>query len=190
LITDGPGGIRIWDPEDGQSETLTERSSYPALSGDRRLLLVGEQGEKGEARLYDLEHGSFVQLDSRGPCVGGGLDAAGEIAFTAPLHGLFLQIGRVDGGPLHRIVQREKSYSHVLSPDARWLASIGLRGSTTIHLWPIPDLSKAPLHTLPHDELLAKLRTLTNLRVVKDPESSDWNWSLDPFPGWEQFPEW
>ena len=31
------------------------------------------------------------------------------------------------------------------------------RGSE-IRLWPMPDLSRPPLHTLPHDELLAKLR--------------------------------
>jgi hypothetical protein len=32
----------------------------------------------------------------------------------------------------------------------------------------IPDFSKPPLHTLPHDALLSTLKSLTNLRVVAD----------------------
>jgi hypothetical protein len=52
-------------------------------------------------------------------------------------------------------------------------------------------MTKPPLHTLPHDELLAKLRSLTNLRAVRD-EASPTGWSIDvgPFPGWERVPEW
>jgi hypothetical protein len=55
----------------------------------------------------------------------------------------------------------------------------------------MPDLSKPPLHTLPRDELIAKLKTLTNLRVVRDPESpTGWKLTHDPFPGWETVPTW
>ena len=62
---------------------------------------------------------------------------------------------------------------------------------TTVRLWPIPDLSKPPLHTLPYDELIAKLKTLTNLRVVRDDEStSGWKLEVGPFPGWETVPSW
>lgn len=51
--------------------------------------------------------------------------------------------------------------------------------------------SKPSLDTLPHDELLAKLRSLTNLRAVRDP-ASDTAWKIDigPFPGWANVPEW
>ena len=50
---------------------------------------------------------------------------------------------------------------------------------------------RAPLHTLPHDELIAKLKTLTNLRVVRDEEAATgWKLTHDPFPGWETVPEW
>ena len=48
----------------------------------------------------------------------------------------------------------------------------------------MPDLSRPPLHTLPHDELIAKLKTLTTLRVVRDEESStDWKPRGRPVPG-------
>ena len=51
--------------------------------------------------------------------------------------------------------------------------------------------SNPPLHTLPHDELLAKLKTLTNLRVVRDEESpTGWTLTHDPFPGWATVPTW
>ncbi len=69
------------------------------------------------------------------------------------------------------------------------IASAGEDG--TVRLWPMPDLSKPPLHTLPHDELIAKLKTLTNLRVVRDEESAiGWKLGVGPFPGWESLPEW
>ena len=51
--------------------------------------------------------------------------------------------------------------------------------------------SKPPLHTLPRDELIAKLKTLTNLRVVRDEDSpTGWKVEVGPFPGWETVPEW
>ena len=37
---------------------------------------------------------------------------------------------------------------------------------------PCPTSRQPPLHTLPHDELIAKLKSLTNLRAVRDEESS------------------
>ncbi|MCW8985671.1 MAG: WD40 repeat domain-containing protein, partial [Thermoanaerobaculales bacterium] len=76
-----------------------------------------------------------------------------------------------------------------ISPDLRWIASSGQ--DKTLRLWPMPDLSKPPLHTLPHDELLAKLRSLTNLQAVRDPTSdTGWKVEIGPFPGWETVPTW
>jgi hypothetical protein len=55
----------------------------------------------------------------------------------------------------------------------------------------MPDLSKPPLRTLPHDELLAKLKSLTNLRAVRDPASdTGWKIEIGPFPGWQAAPQW
>ena len=54
----------------------------------------------------------------------------------------------------------------------------------------MPDLSKPPLHTLPYDELLAKLKSLTNLRAVPDSASgTGWRIEVGPFPGWETAPQ-
>jgi hypothetical protein len=75
-----------------------------------------------------------------------------------------------------------------VSPDGRWIASVD---DEAIHLWPMPDVTKPPLHTLPHAEILAKLDGLINLRVVRHPTTST-GWKLDvgPFPGWKDVPSW
>ena len=55
----------------------------------------------------------------------------------------------------------------------------------------MPDLSKPPLHTLPRNELIAKLKALTNLRVVRDDLSpTGWKLEVGPFPGWKTVPTW
>ena len=52
-------------------------------------------------------------------------------------------------------------------------------------------LSKPPLHTLPLDQLLAKLRELTNLQVIEDEALlTGYRLEIGPFPGWETVPEW
>jgi hypothetical protein len=57
----------------------------------------------------------------------------------------------------------------------------------------MPDLSKTPLHKLPHDQLSARLKSLTNVRLVEADEfesGTGWKLDLDPFPGWETAPTW
>jgi WD40 repeat protein len=69
------------------------------------------------------------------------------------------------------------------SPDGRWIASAS---DEALYLWPMPEVKKRLLHTLPHDELMAKLRALTNLRVVEDNSTATgWKLEVGPFPGRE-----
>jgi len=78
--------------------------------------------------------------------------------------------------------------SLAVSPDGRWIASAA---GDEIRLWPMPDLAKPPLHTLPLEELLARLHDLTNVRVVEDPTSpTGYEVEIGPFPGWEEVPTW
>ena len=54
-----------------------------------------------------------------------------------------------------------------------------LRGAEAVHLTP-----KAY-------ELLAKLKSLTNFRAVRDPAAAGgWKIEIGPFPGWKDVPTW
>jgi hypothetical protein len=76
-----------------------------------------------------------------------------------------------------------------VSPDDKWIASGD--GTGAIRLWPMQAVSKTPLQALPHAELLSRLRSLTNLRVVPDePFPGGYKPEAGPFPGWVDVPEW
>ena len=187
LVTGGSDGTRVWNLEDGSLQTIFERAGVFDLSRDGRLLLVGSQGDNGEAVLYDLEQGTSRQLDAHGSAGWVALDPGGGLALTTGEGQV--RIGPTTGEPPHVLVVPGSFLWPAVSPDGRWITA--LDNSETITLWPVPDLSQLPLHTLPHAELLAKLRSLTNLRIVADSESSTgWDWEIDPFPGWEEVPTW
>ena len=115
--------------------------------------------------------------------------ASGTLAASGDPEGI-VRVGSVSGGEPHLLVGHKGPVDEVaISPDQRWIASAG--DDNTLRLWPMPDLSQPPRHTLAHDELIAKLKSLTNIRVVRDPESAEgWKVELEPFPGWEKVPTW
>jgi WD40 repeat protein len=139
-----------------------------------------------------VEAGTARALPAFGDCVTPfalALDLSGRVAAAGDRSGL-VRVGRVDGGEPHVLIGHAGGVQRVaISPDLRWVASSG--EDDTLRLWPMPDLDEPPLHTLPHDELLAKLKSLTNLRAVRDPESpTGWTIELGPFPGWRDVPIW
>ncbi len=104
------------------------------------------------------------------------LDPSGTALVTGDRDGT-VRVGPLTGEEPHLLFGHSGSvWSVAVSPDGRWIASGSEDG--TFRLWAMPDLSKPPLYTLPHAELLAKLRSLTNLRAVPDPVS-DTGWKVD-----------
>ena len=99
-------------------------------------------------------------------------------------------MGRISSDAAHLLVGHEGPVQHVaVSPDGRWVATSG--EDNTLRLWPMPDLSKPPLHTLPHDELLAKLSPSPTCGSCRAPESpAGWKIEIGPFPGWKEVPTW
>ena len=193
MVLEG-SGLRRWNIDTGESDLLFEgKFQRFAVSEDRRRVLLMETpafNDPGRAIFVDLETGVATPLETHGNRVEAvALDIAGTVAVTADRDGV-VRVGPVTGEEPHILLGHERSVEALaVDPEGRWIAS----GSkdTTIRLWPMPDLAKPPLHTLPLDELITKLKTLTNLRVVRDPESATgWTLTHDPFPGWETLPTW
>jgi WD40 repeat protein len=194
--TSGWAGLRRWDLEKGTSELVAADVDFIGFLGpDRRLGLTGAPMPGREAKscrqlqTRDLVSGETKPVGPPGVCVSAPPAAVSGEVFAAPGPDGVL-VGRVSGDTAHLLVGHEGPVEHVaVSPDAHWVATSG--EDNTLRLWPMPDLSKPPLHTLPHEELLARLKSLTNLRVVRAPESpAGWKIDVGPFPGWKDVPTW
>ncbi len=189
LLSSGQDGLRRWNLETGESELLYEGmvKAFSASADGRRVLLVNAvdnwNSAAGRAVVLDPETGVATPLDTHGNRVWAvELDKTGTVAATGDENGV-IRVGPVTGEEPHLLLGHEDFiFDLAFDPLGRWIAS-GANDSTA-RLWPMPDLSKPPLHTLPREELIAKLKTLTNLRVVRDEESvTGWKLTHDPFPG-------
>jgi WD40 repeat protein len=198
LLTAGANGLLLWNVETGAHEVLRTAPSggmvEMAMAADRRRMLTWQIGGwfrriRGSVRLHEqaTQQPKSLEIPGEGNL---GLSPDGDIWVSSEPDGSIL-VGRIDGGEPHLLLGHDGLIypAATVSPDGLWIASSGAEG--TLRLWPMPDLSKPPLHTLPHEELIAKLKGLTNLRAVRDPESSTgWKIEVGPFPGWAEVPEW
>jgi WD40 repeat protein len=196
LLTTGPLGVQQWDIATG-SQQLVMESPRPLCMLVRRAAGIALTAERVKNQLPGLELTDLATWTRRplrgfghaGTIAGGVLDPSGTVFAAVTLDGS-MWVGRIEGGEAHLLGGHTGAMSWLaISPDLRWVATTG--EDDTLRLWPMPDLSKPPLHTLPHDELLAKLKSLTNLRAVRDPASdTGWKVEVGPFPGWAVVPDW
>jgi WD40 repeat protein len=200
LYGDGQGGVRKLLLPEAPGEAVKSETVYAAafavgsLSRDGHRLLVAAAKEEGmwppeELALLDLERGTSQEITTHGAQISHALlSPSGRAIVTASPDGT-LRVGPATGEEPHLLLGHQGAIQRLaISPDERWVASAS---ADAFYVWPMPDVTKPPLHTLPHEELLARLNTLTNLRVVRDAESST-GWTLDigPFPGWKDLPTW
>jgi WD40 repeat protein len=191
-------GVRIWDIAGKASRTLwTPPAADPAslvqflrFGGGKRLAFAyGDMGE-GQAFVADVATGEVRQLASHGGRVYAvAIDRTGKNVVTGSFDGV-VRVGPASGEEPHLLLGHTGRVSAVaISPAGDWLVSGG--NDTTMRLWPMPDLTKPPAHTLPLPELLAKLKSQNNLRVVADPAApGGYRTEPGPFPGWAVVPEW
>jgi WD40 repeat protein len=173
------------------------------ISGQSTLLVAAcKPEEPGAARAwpedpflsfelfaFNLETGARRRIKTHGTEVTAvALGLAGDTIATADATGV-VRVGRADGSEPHLLIgPAGRVHSVAFSPDGQWVASTS--GSDVL-LWPMPDLSKPPLHTLGRQAILAKLDALTNVRVVEDKTSATgYKLDLAPFPGSKDIPTW
>ncbi len=143
--------------------------------------------------LLDLAEGTRRRITTHGSRIEAvALDPSGAIIVTGNAPGA-VRVGRADGGEPHLLLGHSDTVNWhgnapAVSPDGRWIASAA---GSEIRLWPMPDVTQPPLHTLPLEELLAKLHELTNVQVVED-DASPTGYRIDvgPLPGWKDVPTW
>ena len=197
ILSCGSSGVFRTDPSTGKSELLFDGicGRFAASSDSRFIALVETDvawsfATSGRVVVVDLDAGTERNLERHGDEVWSvAIDPTGAIVATGDRDGV-LRVGPASGDEPHMLLGHEGRIRDVeIDPLGRWIATGGEDG--TVRIWPMPDLSKPPLHTPPHDELMAKLKSLTNLRVVRDQESeTGWTLTHDPFPGWETVPSW
>lgn len=201
--------LRLWEPETGATETLVAASHEPDMtaphwgrlkpSGSSRLL-----SPDGRYLLWPVEDGCFSVYDleqrRRMPRVSTRVGCLELFAAYPVWHpsGRYLVMGSVDG--VVRVIPVDGGEPHLLfghdgivqgldvDPEGEWIVTGG-RTDCTVRLWPMPK--GRPFHTLPHHELLDRLRSLTNYRVVRDEESpGGYRVTFDRLPAWDEVPTW
>ena len=186
LVTRG-GVLSRWDPATEITETLLKDVVYGFPHPDGRILIMSE----GTRWLVDLEDGSKTEFRVPGHSGAWNVDPTWSIFARGRRDGTVLAWSSSERIPHLLLGHEGLVYEPRISPDGKWIATRG--ADETVRLWPTPDFSRPPIHTLPHNELMVKLKALTNLRVVPY-EASYTGLRVEPdftaYRGWAEVPEW
>lgn len=192
------GSVYQWDVEK-ETNRLVAKGNKPAwikIPGKNPNLLIcywmnpaGDiQKLTSELTVIDLKTGKSYPITTHGNRVCTlDVDQSGTILATGDFDGI-LRIGPISGEEPHLIFGHKTVGAIAIQPNGQWIAtSEALR--PIVRLWRMPE--GKPLHTLPYEDLLKKLRTLTNVRIVPDQKSTTgYRIQFDRFPGWQTVVNW
>jgi serine/threonine protein kinase/WD40 repeat protein len=202
LSSDILGNLLLWNLSDDAVQTLRKGTGYVpriAVSNSGRyvatttMLSVKNPSEyrraTSEVTVYDLEKNISWPIRSHGNrAYSVAFDSEGKTLVTGDIDGV-LRVGPITGEAPHLLIGDEDRVDDVaVHPGGEWIASTDY-SRPVIRLWPMPK--GKPFHTLPYEDFLSRLRALTNMRIVKDENSTTgYSSTLAPFPGWEKVPTW
>lgn len=190
LYSSSAAGIRKWDLRTGAFERVTGRGEIDVHCMTDQSLMGIAKTDDGMAMVIDLQTDTETLLERHGRGVEGwDIHPEGDFIVTGDRSGA-VRVGTLDCADPHILFGHSAAIENVaIDPTGKWIASTSQ--DQTLRVWPVPDLSRRPFHTLPHEEFLDRLRALTNYRVVPDEgEQFGFKVTLAPFPGWETGPEW
>jgi WD40 repeat protein len=191
LLSTGMAGLRQWDLKTGTSTVLMEGIARAAASPDGHYILgirttLRPGGIAGTAVVYDLHEKRSWELPAHGTEISSvAWHPSGRQIVTGSRDGI-VRVGDMTGEEPHLLIGHEAAIWNVaVEPAVQRIASTGDDG--TVRLWRVPE--GQPLHTLPSSDLLARLRSLTNYRIVEDAASpSGYRLDFEPFTGWNRKP--
>jgi WD40 repeat protein len=170
------------------SIAITKDGRYVAASSSSANNIFELAAATSELVLYDLKQGSSTSISSHGNRVWSvTFDPSDTKLLTGDLDGI-VRVGPISGEDPQLLLGHGGGIGTVLvSPDGKWILSSDSK--STLQLWPMP-VDNA-LSDLPYDEMVNRLRDLTNVRAMADKNSPNgYHIQYGAFAGWNKTPNW